>query len=160
MTPPDSRTPQGGDESVRLLRDAARRARANADTIRQAMGEANRVLRSWNLPEIQSADDACQACVASGRNPDAMTFGELVDWLTELRRERLIRGLTDESDDPWIPVRADDVRQNRATLARHAEANDKPFVRKVGRGCYEIRRSELGRYLRPSLRKKFGLDSV
>jgi hypothetical protein len=52
-----------------------------------------------------------------------------------------------DSDDPWVKVTNKDCNKvDRSVLFRDAGSDDKPWVRKVSRGVFEVRKSKLHRY--------------
>jgi hypothetical protein len=50
------------------------------------------------------------------------------------------------SNDPWVTVRGADLKRDRSTLNRDANDPNKPWIEKVSRGTYRIRKSMLHRY--------------
>jgi hypothetical protein len=48
--------------------------------------------------------------------------------------------------DPWVTVRGADLKRDRSTLNRDASDPNKPWIEKVSRGIYRIRKSMLHSY--------------
>ena len=58
--------------------------------------------------------------------------------------------------DPWVYVKVKDANVSRMTVNRHSSDDSKDYIRKTDTdGIYQIRQSQLHKYLSPSMAKQY-----
>jgi hypothetical protein len=91
----------------------------------------------------------------------AMKVHKPIDWFVDNLDYSgfiaLLDAIVDDTCDDWISVQLNHIKQDRSTIFRHAGLGKN--VRKVGRGGYQIRRSQLGFYIKKSCRHEYGMDA-
>jgi len=84
-------------------------------------------------------------------------FRSYCDWWLLLVEQLDIAPIQPESDS-WVLVKLSDCEVDRSTMLRHSRQAETTGVRQIGRGKYEIRRSQLAEYLHVRHRSKYGIQ--
>jgi len=81
-----------GEESWQRLQEAGKKqGEALAEYVEQWTLDTNLKLESWDLPKVTSLESLEDLARLTGRKPDTMTAGEVVDWALERQKEVSIR---------------------------------------------------------------------
>lgn len=129
----EERLAKGGEPSQRFENLLQRKRDLLLRMAGLMRGYINRELSTWNLPPIATCNDLATIVKSFGRNPNGWDPPTMLEWIVQVQRERVIRGLPPIDNPPSVGEKELTDREAEDAFQRQCDARRDEYNEISGR---------------------------